>query len=770
MGCSSQGTNKEGWSARRYCEFLQLRYPFSAFPMSAKHKIGALSNEPVRLICQEGTSNKFWQIVVVGSCTEVLFGKIGDGGVSSTKEHKDEKTATAFSLKQIAAKLKKGYVHDTAGVTAEEPVSKKAVVSRKAPAVVKATASATASATACASDSSLPSNRLFCTEGTSNKFWQIEVVGNTTTVTYGKIGDAGMKSSKDHANDTVARTFADKQTAEKLKKGYVREQDSMVIASVGASSKKTAAPAPAPLKKGGKALPKSEPMVVVGGKKSSAGRALSLFGLCFAITGTLSVGRAEFERLITENGGKISKSVTGQTTHLVSAMSGTKKCEDAIAKGIAVVDEEMVRALITDGSGGSAGAGAGASTPSDVADTIPGTGTFEPNGAFVKELLSLAKMIIHEDDEDFDFYDQETPIEALHLVPKFESQRATEGIWESKANDELISDMNRCVDDLADNEPIDIHPGTKNVVRDLVHPSMYPLLISEGDDGNDTSKRNFWDRKHEKSGFQWLPTEFHVDKNGKAIITSHINNLDMVKYPELKSILETTFTSLLPGFEKVWSYANMLPYSLDNDKIDISDYIDVYPKRNLKTSLRNKDLQAVVKIADYTFSPGKEFEGVWHYEGMAHEDIVMTGIFYPRSDEPVTGELEFKRVFTDVEVSSIFMRVPQDRPNWLNCMIEDGFVPIGKTTTETGKLLVFPNCHAHRAMTMKNNSRNTVTRRLIVFFLINPNARITSSRDQPPMPRTISLQTAQANRLLLMQERKIAKGQLNPREIELCEH
>jgi hypothetical protein len=58
------------------------------------------------------------------------------------------------------------------------------------------------------------------------------------------------------------------------------------------------------------------------------------------------------------------------------------------------------------------------------------------------------------------------------------------------------------------------------------------------------------------------------------------------------------------------------------------NYPDVEP-----VSFKGKTLQAVVKVADYHFKPGATFNGVWHYEGMAHENIVMTGLFYPHSDE-----------------------------------------------------------------------------------------------------------------------------------------
>jgi NAD-dependent DNA ligase len=44
---------------------------------------------------------------------------------------------------------------------------------------------------------------------------------------------------------------------------------------------------------------------------------MSLSGLCFAITGALSVGRSEFEELITSNGGAVAKSVTNKCTHLI---------------------------------------------------------------------------------------------------------------------------------------------------------------------------------------------------------------------------------------------------------------------------------------------------------------------------------------------------------------------------------------------------------------------------------------------------------------------
>ena len=69
-----------------------------------------------------------------------------------------------------------------------------------------------------------------------------------------------------------------------------------------------------------------------------------------------------------------------------------------------------------------------------------------------------------------------------------------------------------------------------------------------------------------------------------------------------------------------------------------------------------------------------------------------------------------------------------------------------------------------------NNTDKELHRRLIVFFIVDPNHRIQSSKDCPPMPRKVTHEQALKDRLELMQERKQAKQELNPRQIELCEH
>lgn len=57
-------------------------------------------------------------------------------------------------------------------------------------------------------------------EGTSNKFWQIDLSGKSFTTTYGKIGTAGQTTVKSYKTDAEAKKEYDKLIAEKTKKGY----------------------------------------------------------------------------------------------------------------------------------------------------------------------------------------------------------------------------------------------------------------------------------------------------------------------------------------------------------------------------------------------------------------------------------------------------------------------------------------------------------------------------------------------------------------------
>jgi uncharacterized protein (TIGR02996 family) len=77
-------------------------------------------------------------------------------------------------------------------------------------------------------------------EGSSNKFWEINLSGKSFTTTYGKIGANGQTTIKSFGSDAEAKKEHDKLVAEKTKKGY---------ALVGAKAAKGTPAAGVPAKK-----------------------------------------------------------------------------------------------------------------------------------------------------------------------------------------------------------------------------------------------------------------------------------------------------------------------------------------------------------------------------------------------------------------------------------------------------------------------------------------------------------------------------------------
>lgn len=57
-------------------------------------------------------------------------------------------------------------------------------------------------------------------EGSSNKFWQIDLDGTSFTTTYGRIGTDGQTTMKEYDSEEKAKKEYDKLIAEKVKKGY----------------------------------------------------------------------------------------------------------------------------------------------------------------------------------------------------------------------------------------------------------------------------------------------------------------------------------------------------------------------------------------------------------------------------------------------------------------------------------------------------------------------------------------------------------------------
>ena len=66
----------------------------------------------------------------------------------------------------------------------------------------------------------MPTKELTYSDGSSDKFWKIEITGDSHTVHFGKIGTAGQTRTKEFDSDEDAQKSYNKLIAQKLKKGY----------------------------------------------------------------------------------------------------------------------------------------------------------------------------------------------------------------------------------------------------------------------------------------------------------------------------------------------------------------------------------------------------------------------------------------------------------------------------------------------------------------------------------------------------------------------
>lgn len=339
----------------------------------------------------------------------------------------------------------------------------------------------------------------------------------------------------------------------------------------------------------------------------------------------------------------------------------------------------------------------------------------------------------------------------------------------------LIDEVNSTLDEICNNEPEDFHPGSGKVVRDIVHPSMYcyvkgvsqvrgipgdPLAPTSEIETGRNDERDFWGREYEDSVYQWLPAEFFVTEEGSVQIKSYVNNLDRDKYPGAYSILERMFEETLPMFESVCG-------SLRNDFYGV-DGNDLGKKF---VSLRNRTLQVVTKIVEYRVNREENFDGVWHVEGMSHEEVLATALCIVKRDDNFSGaNIEFRRFLFADEGDDLISFTPQNANRPTDSIGGGDVRPLGCLKTPANRVVVFPNSHIHRLSNMHSSDGNDAFRRIVVFWLVNPDLPIISTANVSPQQGVMTLNEALRNRLALMAERKLHKESFEEREVSLCEH
>lgn len=250
--------------------------------------------------------------------------------------------------------------------------------------------------------------------------------------------------------------------------------------------------------------------------------------------------------------------------------------------------------------------------------------------------------------------------------------------------------------------------------------------------------------------FQWLPSEFNVDEDGKVFIASYINNLHPETHADLYKSLASIFEEFVPMFNKVLTdvvHPRALRFNPEdyhwNDETE--DYelesVPVYKDINAPPSVVNlngRELQVIVKLANIVLTPeNPEYDGgVWHVEGMVNERIVATGIYYYASENISESRLEFRQA---VKMPDLGFLDNKDEKESMAATIYNikrgtpGNQKLGSILTKEDRCIVFPNLYQHKVAPFRLvDATKPGVRKILVFFLVDPVTPVLSTANVPP--------------------------------------
>lgn len=179
--------------------------------------------------------------------------------------------------------------------------------------------------------------------------------------------------------------------------------------------------------------------------------------------------------------------------------------------------------------------------------------------------------------------------EQTGLIPVFDYSACvlkSDSLLDAELTDKLI-ELLKPLEDVPESAK-DWHPGSDGKVLDLVHPSMWPLVFGRTrimpDDEislhdclsfigagevipkpNESEQRpaTFWSYREVATSsinFQWLPCNVELTEDGKARITSYINNLHPTKHRGLYPVIEEFISKSLPAWDYVYRWPTEFRY------------------------------------------------------------------------------------------------------------------------------------------------------------------------------------------------------------------
>ena len=194
----------------------------------------------------------------------------------------------------------------------------------------------------------------------------------------------------------------------------------------------------------------------------------------------------------------------------------------------------------------------------------------------------------------------------------------------------------------------------------LVHPNLYPIVYGRtmGKSGLDAAtvlrppEPEDVNPKFVSKRFQWLPSDFSVDDDGKVTLTSpYINNVHPIRHKELYSVIPEILQHALPMFERVLSdlLRPLLPMRIGTsagrgfgggETVDCiwktsipstpdarKNYCGDLNVMNNRISLKGRTLQVIIKLANILLTPERpEYPGGrWHAEGLSRSPFARKG-------------------------------------------------------------------------------------------------------------------------------------------------
>lgn len=338
----------------------------------------------------------------------------------------------------------------------------------------------------------------------------------------------------------------------------------------------------------------------------------------------------------------------------------------------------------------------------------------------------------------------------------------------------------------------DYHPNSKNLVVDVVHPSLYPVVYGKTQELDDQQLKTVeYSSEIEKAKkiylkhgvsekYQWLPALMTLNKDSNSFeFVSYINNLHPIQFEDLYSDIAQIFNASLPGLnlslsifsgsfykrvtvpdgheayakefydiqDKLYDYESPEDGELDYDDIEKQlnekrrELIKKCPPvwnngpqyENLDLTAFD-DLKVIVKLANIELTPeNPRYEGgSWHVEGTINEDIVATILYYYDIENIEDSNLAFRESVHDPYY---------EQGDEYYCEyfygIKDGDIMrklSGSVSCKEDRVVIFPNIYQHHVDAFELADKTKPGhRKILCFFVVDPfNKLVKTSATVPP--------------------------------------